>query len=71
MEITERRSQPKQAETTCDSCLGSLHPLGGDTEGDGCLVDAGIATVAMVYESSSRHTVADADLDPFVMNSSS
>lgn len=31
-----------------DTWLGSFHPLGGDTEGDGCLVDAGIATVAMV-----------------------
>lgn len=50
----------------CDTWLGSFHPLGGDTEGEGHRVDAVIATVAMVLQSSSRHTVTDVDLDHFV-----
>lgn len=32
----------------CEVRLGSFHPLAGDTEVDGCLVDADIATVARV-----------------------
>lgn len=39
-----------------DTWLGSFHPLGSDTEGEGCLVDAHIATVAMALYISAYST---------------